>query len=785
MVQSFFIAKSNLMKKKSNAIIMIVLLTLATVLFDTGITVLTNMNRVIDQSCVNNNTADWLYLSGYEDSDKLSELIRSQEEVAALESSEYLYYLGTKYKGTRDEKAKEFSFCLESMEQNQQVSKLEQVDMEGMQDNSILLPFYFSSAYGYEKGDTIQLTFGKSTREFVVLDFFEDVFFATPINISIYKAYISQNCMEELKQDSKLAESFAHEYRVKLKDGESLPDFYNKMSGILPTQIPELSQYMALQLDLSLMKKGVTITPSITLGITFTFSVLLLFINIVIIRFSVRNFIEENLPNVGVMQAAGYSSGQLIRATMMEMTILSVIGIVIGLTLGMLGSGVVGQLQASLMGLHWNIGFDVKSALMTIVIIFLMIWLITYVVAGTYKKITPLAALRGGIHTHNFKNNYFPLHKSHMTLSGNLGMKQIFHELPKNIGIFIIVMLLALASCMGFVMNQYFARDTDNLMDMVGIEVGTAIVSGADLEQIGKEMEQWEEVREVRYFDTFSADVSHEELTETVTCDVWKEPAKLEHKMVVDGRLPEYDNEVLLTTAIADKLEVKVGDIVYIEGSDGRKDYIVVGLNQQINHMGLNILLTMEGEERLNQVANVTQLYLTTIDSVSYEQINEKILEKYDNITIANSQELTGESVDMISSAVGILCEICIILTVFVVMLIVLLIIKAQISREKKNYGVYKAIGFTTGQLILQTVIGIMPVLITGAVIGAILSIFTAEPMLVACLSFCGIQICNLDVNISGIIITILLITIVGTIFAVVSSLKIRKIEPMKMLTEE
>ena len=41
-------------------------------------------------------------------------------------------------------------------------------------------------------------------------------------------------------------------------------------------------------------------------------------------------------------------------------------------------------------------------------------------------------------------------------------------------------------------------------------------------------------------------------------------------------------------------------DIIYVEGTGERKDYIVSGIDQKINNMGIKALLNYKGAERLN-----------------------------------------------------------------------------------------------------------------------------------------------------------------------------------------
>ena len=99
--------------------------------------------------------------------------------------------------------------------------------------------------------------------------------------------------------------------------------------------------------------------------------------------------------------------------------------------------------------------------------------------------------------------------------------------------------------------------------------------------------------------------------------------------------------------------------------------------------------------------------------------------------------------------------------------------------------GLNKAFGFTTGQLIVQTIMMNLPVIAFGAITGVVLSIYLMNPLIVACLSFCGIQECPFTMNFLWMAVTVVGVIMVAVAASFLSAVKIRKIEPVKMLMEE
>lgn len=188
------------------------------------------------------------------------------------------------------------------------------------------------------------------------------------------------------------------------------------------------------------MRAGGSAMSYMIMGIVLIFSVLLILVVLIIMRFSIRNFIERNLKNIGILQASGYTIKQLRVVSILEMGIIAFISCIAGIVLGVLGSSMIGDIEGMISGLSWNQNINVKVAILVVLLILLTVITAAQVSSRVYKKITVLDALRGGIHTHNFRKNFFPLEKSRLPLSIVLSGKEILGE-KKKIYLFYVLLL--------------------------------------------------------------------------------------------------------------------------------------------------------------------------------------------------------------------------------------------------------------------------------------------------------------------------------------------------------
>lgn len=783
----FFIAKNNMKKKKGNVFILFFLIMVSAMILYVSISVLTNLNTVLDQAHELFHGADFLYMAPQIEEDAVSEIIFNQDEVAEYQMTDaWSPQNSITYRESKAAEKNEFLFIFESTEDERTIGILPEDLAESMSYNSILLPYCMKANGSYQEGDAIYLTLGAHEYEFEVAGFVEDPLFSSPMNLSYYKCYLTEDYLKELAEsEPSFNESHMFIYQVRLKEGADIQAFDDKILTELAKEVPELLNSNDLAVNWTMLKGGVGMLSQIFMAIMLVFSILLIVIALIIVRFHIRNFIEENMKNIGILEACGYTAKQLRASSILEMFCISVIGTIVGVIAGIMGGGFIGTIQASMIGLSWNQTFDISAAGLSIMLIMGMVLGVTFVISRIYSKITVLSALRGGIHTHNFRKNYLPFEKSVFSVPVTLGCKSVLQEKLKNLTVLFIIMLLSFTCCVGFFLYENFSKDTTNLSKMVGIELGTAWINGEDLEPVGKELSELTSIDKLLYYNSYSVHLTNGENETTINCSFWSEPEALINEMIVEGRLPKYENEIVITTIVSEQLEVKVGDIIYVEGSGARVDYIVCGIDQKINNMGQKAMMTLEGAARLGGTSQVTSLYLYAKDGYTFGQLQSEVKAYNPAIELVDSEKQVADSMRSVTVGMQFVCIIFVIITVGVVTMVVMLLIKTRVVKERKNYGIQKALGFTTSQLISQTILTNLPVDFIGAVLGAIFASNLSNLLVTVCFAFCGIQKCELAISPFWLIITVLGIVAVAFLTAVLSAARIRKIEPVKLLQED
>jgi hypothetical protein len=113
------------------------------------------------------------------------------------------------------------------------------------------------------------------------------------------------------------------------------------------------------------------------------------------------------------------------------------------------------------------------------------------------------------------------------------------------------------------------------------------------------------------------------------------------------------------------------------------------------------------------------------------------------------------------------------------------LVIRAKISRDWRGMGISKALGQTSFGLILQIMLSNLPAILTGAIIGGLLSPVTGGSLVKTAFSLFAIQKVDFNIPAVYIMITVSGIICVALLSSGTAGLKVRKLKPIEMITED
>ncbi len=799
MYKLFFIAKNNMKKQKGDMITFFILTFIAAFLIFDCVSAIFGLGKVLDGSFDKANGAHVIIINA--DSDATNECaeqaIKENSHIVSYERTPMLRFT-TDYRNKDHGDYLQFMFLAEEINTAKEIMQIQGPDIS-YSKNDVLLPLNMKA--GFKIGDTLQLKFDDRVYDFNVAGYLEDPYFCSTVNITVYSICISPEMMDELaeKEPGTVSRRSCHKGRIDSAsdyptndlESEITESYKEKLSAYAETDAGiNITDYMAINWEM--MRGGSQFIPMIVMAVMLIFAVLILVIALVIISFSIKNFIQKNMKNTGILEASGYTVRELRLSLILQIVLVAFAGYLLGTIVALISFDAFGNVVSSILGLSWNQPFNPAAAVITLFILLLPIILVSASNSRAYQKVTTLDALRGGISTHNFRKNFFPFDKTPLPIPLVMALKEFTGGLGRNLLMIFISALLVISTLIGFGLVDNFGSDPQGMVKIMAFEMGDASVAGntggLDISDDLRALPGAENVLVNMGFEPTLSFGDHKDTAYTYAVD---DMNYTKSTNLLEGRFPEKANEILVTSGVAGDFGLGCGDVVTIEYAGNKADYMITGINQRVERMGRTVYMRIDGAEKLLP-GNLTSMYsyiVTAKEGVSYEELSaqiEGLIEDKDlDCSISNDRLFVESIMTTVSTSMSMICIAILLITILIVIFVESLVIRAKISREWKGMGISKAIGQTSGGLISQIMLSNIPAVAIGALIGALLSQAAGSAAIKAAFSLFVIKNVNFDIAPLKMAICFAGIIVTAIAAAAAAGLKVRKLKPVEMITEE
>lgn len=781
----WMLAKSNMRKGKSAAVSLFLVIFVAAILLNIGCLTLLNYKTSFDKTAERLNSAHTAMLmlkNSFQD--KYEAYYRNYPGVTETQKEDIICFTSANYKFGSGKMTTTIFF--RNMDKINGLSEISVVGKHNAKDdNDIYVSYLMQSGGGYKLGDKLVINYYGKEYTFRIAGFVEDIMFGST-NAGCAGFYLPEASYHNLVKKMEIPErAEGILLQAKLLDASKSDDLLNDFQK---TMLPE-NQESQMQgywfASLPEIKNARTLTADIGGAIIVGFSLIIMLVSLLVIRFRISTSIEEGMIDIGALKAIGYSGRQIKSSIQIQFLSIAAGGSLAGIAVSYLFVIPLAAMFSAQTGLIWKQGFDIVSSLITLVFILLSVFFITAVSTVRIKRLHPIVALRNGIHTHSFKKNYFPLERRRGSLSFLLAMKSMVMNIKQNLMITIIIIAISFSSVFAIILYYNIVRDDKAFIDMLGVEMCSVYantVPQTDAEALLKEIQAMDGVRKA---------VNYEYKTITIEPDkvqvyIMKDFSLLESNLAYEGRYPEYDNEVIITGFVAEKFHKKVGDMITLQSENRSADFLISGFFESSNNFGMGIAVTDAGMKRLQTDYKFGGMNIYLEKGIDAEVFSQKLLSRFpDEIAGTMNMDMMAESqLGVYQSIVSIFACAILGITALVVVMILYLVIKAFIIRRRKDYGIQKAIGYTSCQLMTQTSFSFLPVMLISTVAGSLLGSMYVNSIL--SLLFRSIGVMNVHFHIPALWIVLLCIGIglLSYLISMLISLRIRKISAYALMID-
>lgn len=780
MKKSFLIARSNIRKAKGQTAAIIVLILLAALMLNLWLMLSMDYKENFDRYHDKLN-AEHVTISVDGDTDEvrefLAQMLEDDSRTAEYRLDSCLNMTGT-FPYNDSSMNSWFIFLPKDIALSRSIGKAEIVE-EGGLTSGVYLPMIYKSE-DIQVGKTIEITIGSYPVEYTICGFFNSVMMGSH-NCALTEIIMTKDKYDELGSLGYAPKATLCSARIHDKTDSLLfeADLKSAVSEEFPNTLMTSNSY-------AIVEQSRYISQTICSTVVSVMALLVLLIALVVIASNIVNYIQVNMKNLGALKAVGYTSGQLIRSLLLQFLGLAFLAAIAGAGLSYALFPVVNGMMISQTGIPYAIRFLPLPFVISLLILGGTVAAAVWLAARRMKKIEPITALRAGVQTHNFKKNHVPLEQTKAPLNFALALKTTLSGVKHNITVCITMLVLSLAVVFSGLMTENVIVDFTPFLNLV---VGETADSCINVTALGEDeflqvMDDDDRVEKVYLYNTLY--VSHAGGAELMTtlCDDFTEVNN--QTVVFEGRFPKYDNEIAIGAKYAREKGFGIGSEIELTTNGKTEKYLISGFTQISNYLGRDCLMTRQGYERFGVLSNASY-YLNLADGTDIDVFNEEMQERFagDVNTVINIETTIEGASEVYISLMTSLVIAILILSAIIIIFVLYLLVRTMLNNKKRDYGILKALGFTTRQLILQTALSFMPAVILSMIVGLALNSLLMNPLMSLFMNGVGVVKCSFAIPLGFIIAAGIGLIVFAFAAACLLSLKVRKIAPRELLVGE
>jgi len=552
-------------------------------------------------------------------------------------------------------------------------------------EDTVYIPMYMKELGGFAEGGSITYSIGDTDYTYEIGGIVTEMQYGN-YGTGMIGGYLPKAAYEKLAKAQ--TDHAVAEYSLKTVDGADLLPIKKDITGYLSDK-----GITALHInDRAAAKQTRTMVCTLLIVIFLALAAIILAVSIFLSSFRIRSTIADEFAQMGVLKAVGYTGSMIICSAVLPYLLVGFASALIGAALSYTVLPSVAAILAIQSGFLYTPAFDTAALLITVIVPTAVIFLFSYLSARKIHQLEPIDAIRG------------------VTGKGGTGQNILLAALS--------VGIMVLLSFAGTLLYNVSVKP-DNFMNTLSEESPSVIFTVQNDKMAELKTLLCEDDRIDLVLEYAAAPVSYAD--GSLTAFVCEDFEKVTNDICYEGRSPLAEDEIAVGNALAK--DYPPGSRIEITSADKAADFVVTGYIQSVNHGGKVCQLTREGYEKIGEKPNAVNVYLHDANAEAfiseYEEKHGELIASsvnYEQLS-KNGQKLYADIVSAVAAALFLV-------SVLMVLLVLYVIIHSMISRRRQEFGIYKAIGYTSRQLTIMTVSRFIPVVAVSAVLSAVAGIW-------------------------------------------------------------
>lgn len=660
-----------------------------------------------------------------------------------------------------------------------------------LHSGEIYVSISFRQLYDCRVGDTAYFSTGATEKRFLIKGFFEEPYFgANAIGVKLalmnnedFEAlYSVRSHDKELKKASINGYNFINIYQKK-GINLSLSEFKKSLNSD-----SRLINYALLSLSKAQSKSYTLSLTQIGSGILIAFLILLFIVTIIITGHSISTGIKKDYVNLGILKAVGYTKGKLRKIFVIEYVSAEIVGSLLGIAASIPAIYYLNSAFVSITGLLSSVGVSfIKCFLILAAVIFLSA-LFIFGKTRAVIKVSPIRAISGGNDGVYFKSR-LQIPVEGKKINTKIAVRQLTSNMKQYISSTAIVAILVFFLISISVLNASMNRQTiEEKFGAIFYDIGVSYALQNGDAQKEKAMLIKMVEADINHISSISKSFQTTNKYFTVNGEeylgkIYSNPSLI--KSMLKGRVPLYDNEIIITNIVADELGVQMGDTVTVAYENRKAEYIISGIFQCVRDAGRTFSLSIDGTKKIIPDFSMNKTEYAIADSSKSGEIVKVLKQKYGSQIEVEDANVEDAFDATILTSVNLLNIVIYLVSIIFVFIVILLVCSKVFLKERTNYGIFKSLGFYSSTLRIQFALRFGIIALLGSFVGVAANILFNSPMMGFLLGNFGITSFTTKYSIFSLLAPVVVMSLCFVVFAYFVSRRIKKVDTKSLICNQ
>lgn len=459
-------------------------------------------------------------------------------------------------------------------------------------------------------------------------------------------------------------------------------------------------------------RKDIYLYDMLSAYVLMMISIVLMFTAFVVLRFTIGFTVSEEFREIGVMKAVGIRGGSIRSLYIVKYLAITVIGALIGYFC----SVPLGDMMMKTISENIVLGSESGTlmGLLSFAAVVIIILLFCYSCTRRVNKLSPIDAVRNGQTGERFRRkSLLHLGRSKMPQAAFFSVNDVISS-PKQFSIVIVVFTLCilLMTMMSNFALTFKSEKIRRFFDIPSCEahigdgeiVGEVLADQSTYKTIIADTEKLLADNGMPGKCTITMgtqlETSHEDKTAKIVFAVMK--GETNDTLYVDeGSAPQKTDEIAVTAGTLDDLGAEIGDRVTSVINEKEYEFIITGTYSSFISTAFLYKDFDLGNLPANNIMGIQIHFDGSPDKTQINKNIEKLKILLDTDKVYSTSDFIKNLTEM-SDTLNAIKQMIMIITVIVTALIVILMERSFISKEKSEIALMKAVGIGNGSIILQ-----------------------------------------------------------------------------------